>query len=543
MSATGDEYDAIVVGGGHNGLVCAAYLAREGLRTLVLERRPEVGGMAGTHELLPGVRVPALAHTLGRLRPSIARDLDLAGLGLSLVQPDARVSAPRPDGRAVTLWTDPARTAAELAATGIVGERDAERYEEVDQALRALASALAVLNGRTPPDLAGPSLADALAGMRASLASRSRVPAGSGGLLRVLPMAVADLVAEWFESDALRALLSARAVRLSALGPLMPGTAGLLIADAAGADAGLAGETVYARGGPAALSAALAAAARTAGAEIRTDAEVVAVRAVARRAAGVRLASGAEINAPLVAAGVDPQQALLKLIDPELLGPRLSWRAANIRQAGASAKVNLALRDLPPFNGLTSDGAARMRGRIVIAPSMTYLVRAMRAAKHGRLAAEPYLEATVPSLVDGGLVDEGNPSGTRHVMSVVAQAAPYRLREGDWQSRREELGDIVMGTLERHAPGIGALVVARQVVTPLDIERGWAATGGHPLHAEADLGQWFAWRPLHGYGRYRMPLSGFYLCGAGAHPGGGVTGAPGQLAAREMIADWHAREG
>ena len=174
---------------------------------------------------------------------------------------------------------------------------------------------------------------------------------------------------------------------------------------------------------------------------------------------------------------------------------------------------------------------------------MTYLVRAMRAAKHGRLAAEPYLEATVPSLVDGGLVDEGNPSGTRHVMSVVAQAAPYRLREGDWQSRREELGDIVMGTLERHAPGIGALVVARQVVTPLDIERGWAATGGHPLHAEADLGQWFAWRPLHGYGRYRMPLSGFYLCGAGAHPGGGVTGAPGQLAAREMIADWHAREG
>jgi phytoene dehydrogenase-like protein len=534
------DYDAIVVGGGHNGLVCAAYLALDGLHTLLLERRSKLGGMAGTHELMPGVRVPTLAHTVGRLRPSVARDLHLADHGLSLVQPDARVFAPQPDGRSITLWTDVERTAAELGEVGLVSARDAAGYAAADNQLRGLAAALAAVTTPAPPDMADPSLADALAGVRASLTVRSRASAASGGLLRVLPMSVADLAAEWFETDALRAILCARAMRLSALGPRMPGSAALLLGEAGSSESGLAGPAVFARGGPGALVDALAAAARAAGVEIRTDAEVVGVRSADRGVIGVQLASGEQIDAPLIVSGLDPKQTLLKLIEPELLGPRLSWRATNIRQHGVTAKVNLALRDLPPFSA-AAEASARLRGRIVVAPSVDYLERAARAAKYGRFADEPWLDMTIPSLVDPGLVDADNSAGVRHVASVIAQSAPYALRDGTWRDRREEFGDAVMRVLEIYAPGIGELVVDRQVITPLDLESEYAATEGHPLHAEAGLDQWFAWRPLHGYGRYRMPLDGLYLCGSGAHPGGGITGGPGQLAAREMLADFARR--
>jgi len=333
-------------------------------------------------------------------------------------------------------------------------------------------------------------------------------------------------------------------VQYTAFGPLMPGTAQVLVADAAGHGGGVAGQSIYARGGPGALGSALVGAVEANGGEVRLGAEVARVTRTGDRATGVVLASGEEIGASVVVSGLDPKRTLLELLEPEALGPRLSWRASNIRSAGATAKVNLALDGLPTFTalaGLGSDeAAARLRGRVVFAPGMAWLERATRAAKHGQLPDAPYMEATLPTLLDRTLLDEtrrGKAAKVQHVMSVIVQAAPYELRDGDWAGRRDELGDLVLATLERFAPGVAGLVVERQVITPLDIERGWGATGGHPMHAEIGLDQWFAWRPLHGYGRYRMPLAGLYLCGSGAHPGGGVTGGPGMLAAQEVLAD------
>jgi phytoene dehydrogenase-like protein len=531
------SYGAIVIGGGHNGLVCGAYLARAGVRTVVLENRPQAGGMAATAEIAPGVRAPMIAHSVGRLRPSVARELRLREHGLSLVQPQARVFAPLPDGRSMTLWNDVRRTAAELADGGVVSAADAAAYPELDRRLRALGKAMATLMGRTPPDLTQPSLGDALEGLRTGLQARARSHETGEALLRVLPMSVHDLLVEWFETDALRAVVAARAIQYTALGPRMPGTAQVLIADAAGNEGGLAGQTVLARGGPGALAEALVAAARAQGAEVRTDAEVAGVRHAGDRVVGVTLTGGEEIDAPIVVSSLDPKRTLLSLLDPAAVGPRLSWRAGNIRARGVTAKVNLALRELPRFTGLKPGDSRRLRGRIVIAPSMAYLERAADAGKYGAISTEPYIEATIPTLVDPSLIDESRAGDVRHVMSVLAQAAPYDLRDGSWDERRDELGDIVLETLERYAPGIGGLVEARQVVTPFDIERYYGASGGHPLHAEVGLDQWYAWRPMHGLGRYRLPLEGMYLCGSGAHPGGGITGGPGQLAAREIVAD------
>jgi phytoene dehydrogenase-like protein len=528
-------FDAIVVGGGHNGLVCGAYLARAGLRTVILERRPAVGGAVATAELLPGVRVPVLAHTVGRLRGSIARDLRLARHGLRLVQPAARVTSLRPDGPPITLWSDPVRTADGLAA---IAPTDGARWMALDAEVRVLAGVLSRLALLTPPDPSDPSLMDLVGALRLGVHAGGLPEAHARALLKVLPQPVADFLEDRLDHDPLRALLALRGIRYSSLGPRSAGTTQVLLADSAGNDGGAAGETVYARGGPGALAAALAAAARGFGAEIRANAEVIAIREWDGRATGVALADGMELEAPIVVSGLDPRRTLLRMLDPEALGPRLGWAAGNLRQAGVTAKVNLALSELPRFPGLEgADGAVRLRGRLAVAPSVAYLDRAADAAKYGRISDEPWLEATIPSLVDPLLVDGGAVSGVRHVMSVLVQSAPAVLRAGDWDARRDELGDLVIRTLETVAPGIGGLVVARGVLTPLDLERDHGLTGGHPLHGEPSLDQWFAWRPMLGLARYRLPLHGAYLCGSGAHPGGGVTGVPGRNAAREILLD------
>jgi phytoene dehydrogenase-like protein len=501
---------------------------------LVLEKRERVGGMADTTELLPGVRVPTLAHTVGRLRPAVARELRLADYGLRLVQPDAHVFAPQPDGGALTLWGSVERTAAEMAAGKSIAAADGNAYLLADAKYHALAGALAALMSATPPDLASPKLADALTGLKQGLRARSRAGADAADLLRVLPMAVSDLVGEWFENDALRAAVAYRGVLFSAFGPLAPGTAGILLSDGAGNEGGLAGQAVFARGGAGAVGEALAAAARALGVEIRTGTQVAAVRHAGESVAGITLASGEEIDAAVVVSGADPKTTLLDLISPEVTGPRLGWRAGNIRANGATAKVNLALSDMPTFAAASGEGdPVRLRGRIVIAPTMRSLIDATTPFKYGELPAQPLLEATIPTLVDPGLLGDkrrGRAKTVKHVMSVIAQAVPYA-------GPRDTVGDTVLTTLEGYAPGITDLVVERQVITPADIERDYVASGGHPMHAEIGLDQWFEWRPLHGFGRYRMPLRGMYLAGSGAHPGGGVTGQPGALAAKEILAD------
>ena len=534
-SGARNDYDAIVIGGGHNGLVTAAYLGKAGLRTVVLERRDTLGGAAGTSELAPGARVPTLAHTVGRLRPSVVRDLDLKRHGLSLVGPDVRAFAPGPDGDAVVLWGDVARTADGLRPRSAA---DAEAYPSFDRLVRSLAGFLAELAARTPPEIGSPGLADAIAGLQLGRTFRGLGQKDGRTITRVLPMAVADFVAESFETDAVQAAIAWRGVQYTAMGPWSAGTTAVLLADSAGNDSGAAGQTVYARGGPGALVAALEAAAREAGVEIRTGAEVTRITSHDGRATGAVLSNGEEFTARAVVAGIDPKRTLTRLADPVAVGPSLLWRAGNIRTPGTVAKVNLVLAGTPHFPA-AGDDARLLRGRILIAPGIDAMERAHDAAKYGRPSDTTIMEATIPSLADPSLVAGAAP-GTQ-VMSVIVQAAPYTLREGTWDDARESFGDLVVSTLDASAPGLAGLVTAREVLTPLDLERDYGLTGGHPMHGEQGLDQFFLWRPLLGHARYRLALDGLYLAGAGAHPGGGITGQNGQNAAREIAADLRRR--
>jgi len=521
------RYDAIVIGGGHNGLVAAAYLAKAGRGVIVLERREKVGGILDTVEIAPGVRAPGIAHTVGRLRRSVIEDLGLVRHGLALIEPAVRVFAPQPDGSALTLWADPSRTAEGLKSRS---EPDARAYPRFDRRVRALASFLAYLYAATPPDLRSPSFADAMSGVRLGNAFRRLGRKAAREATRALPMAVADYVAESFETDAVRGAVASRAVQYTAMGPWSAGTTAVLLGDSAGNDGGAAGQSTFARGGSGALAEAMASAAKSFGAEVRTGAEVVRVLTEDHRAVGVALADGSEMRARVVVSSADPKRAITTLIDPVVAGPELMWRAGNIRTPGVVSKVNLALSGLPAFVG--DDVEEPLKGRIVVAPGIDYLEKAFDASKYGRVSDEPYLEATIPTLVDPTLAPEGT-----HVMSIVAQWTPYALREGDWEAERERVGDLVVKTMEQYAPGLGNLVTARQVLTPVDLEREYGLSGGHPLHAEPGLDQFFAWRPLLGHARYRFGIDGLYLCGSGAHPGGGVTGAPGANAARVILAD------
>jgi phytoene dehydrogenase-like protein len=533
----GRQYDAIVVGGGHNALVTAAYLAKAGRRILVLERRDHVGGAAETAELA-GVRMPRLADTVGRIRPAVVKDLDLRAHGLRLVAPDIRVFAPQPDGRAITLWTDQARTIAGLRAWS---HHDADAYPDFDRLVRSLGRFLAELAAETPPDVKAPGIGDALTGLKLGRTFRGLGKHDSHTILRVLPMAVADFVAEAFETDALRAAIAWRGVRHSFLGPWSAGSTAILLADGAGNDGGAAGQTVFAIGGPGALSEALASAARAAGAEIRCGAEVVAITSHDNRVTGVALASGEELSAPIVVSGLDPKRTLVELADPVTIGPSMRWRAGNYRTPGVVAKVNLVVDRLPRFTAAAGDDEQLLRGRILAAPGIDAIERAFDAAKYGRVSETPVLEATIPSLVDPSLVD-GSPDGT-HIVSVSAQYAPFALREGSWddEGRATGLGDRVVAVLDELAPGLASSVRAREVITPLDLERDYGLSGGHPLHGEQALDQFFLWRPFLGSGRYRLPIDGLYLCASGAHPGGGITGQPGQNAAREILGDMKRR--
>ena len=536
MATSSRSYDAIVIGAGHNGLVTAGLLARAGMSVVVLERSGRAGGALATSELEPGVRVPTVAHTVGRLRESVLRDLRLGQHGLELIRPNVRAFAPQPDGAAITLYADPVRTAEELRP---FSKRDAGAYPGFDRKVRALGSWLAWLNVSTPPHLKSPSMNDAVAGLRLAkafrgLGSKERVREA----IRVLPMAAADFVAEAFETPGLRGAIAARAVQYTAMGPWSAGTLAVLLNDSATPDAGAAGQTVFARGGPGALADALTRAAHSFGAEIRTSAEVAQITTSGGRVTGAVLGDGDDYRAPVVASGADPRRTLLGLLDPVVLGPNLSWRAANLRLPGVVSKVNLALSGLPRFTAAAGEDEYRLGGRIVVAPSVDYLERAFDASKYGQVSEHPYLEATIQSLSDPSLAPEG-----RHVMSVLMQWTPYRLRNGEWsrQSEKDALADTALATLEEYAPGISALVTSRQVITPSDLERDFGLTEGNPFHGEPGLDQFFAWRPLLGHARYRMPVEGLYLCGSGAHPGGGVTGAPGANAAREILGDRKAK--
>jgi phytoene dehydrogenase-like protein len=520
------RYDVVVIGGGHNGLVAAAYLGRAGRRVLLMERADELGGTARPVDLAPGFRAPALLHDLGELRGFVVRDLALERHGLRLIRPAVAAFVPEPDGNGIVLPADPARAAEGLRARSA---RDADAYGRFEARIRSLASFMAHVAAATPPDIETPSPRDAVAALRLGRSLRRLGRRAAREALRVLPMPVADLVADAFETEALRAGLAARATVLTAMGPWTPGTALVyLLRSIEGR--GAAGRIVLAAGGPSSLIAALASAARSAGVEIRTGADVAAVVTREGRATGVALSSGEEVEAGAVLSSADPKRTL-GLVDPVLAGPTLLWRGRNIRTPGSAAVVNLALDGLPPFRG--ADDPSTLSGRIVLGPSIDHLERAADDHKYGRISEAPFLEVTIPSISDPTLAPEGS-----HVLSALFHSAPYRLRDGDWDAgAREHVGDLALKALEEVAPGLSDRVVARSVSTPADLERELGLTEGCAMHAEPGLDQFFAWRPLLGHARYRFGVPGLYLGGSGAHPGGGLTGAPGANAAREVMSD------
>jgi phytoene dehydrogenase-like protein len=529
LRSAGALHNNIIIGAGHNGLVTAFYLAKAGLKPLVLERREVIGGACVTEEIHPGFRCSALANTTGPLSPQIIKDLQLDRRGLEFIKPAVRVLALNPNGESIPIFEDANRTIESLQR---VSAKDAQSYPDFLSTFARIGRALSPLLQMTPPDIEKLSKGELWDLGKLGLAIRGLGKKDEYRLLRYGPMAVADLAAEWFETELLRATVAACGIFGAFAGPWSAGTSAELLLQAA-TDSQAIGPTTFVKGGMGALSQALAQAATDAGAEIRTNAEVASVSVNDGKACGVVLANGEEIAARGVISNADPRTTFLKLVDAAEFDPSFLVKIRNYRAHGAVAKVHLALSGLPQFSGLSNeDPVEKLSGRIHIGPDIDYLERAFDAAKYGDFSPQPYMDITIPSLTDPSLA----PSGA-HVMSIHAQFAPYQLKEGDWDLRSEELADTVVNVLSNYAPNIKELIVAGQLMTPLDLERTYGLAGGQIHHGEMSLDQLFAFRPLIGWARYRTPIAGLYLCGAGTHPGGGVTGMPGANASREIIKD------
>ena len=555
----GTSQDAIVIGAGHNGLVTAALLAKAGFKTLVLEQRDVLGGAAATEEVFPGFKINTGADDAGLFHDKIIEELNLAAHGLAFHEAEVAVFAPQPDepalsqpkGSALTLWRDEAKSVAEINR---FSRRDAERYPDFAAEINQHAQALRGMLLLTPPELMERNLSDATAWGKFGLNLRRMGSKAMMEFMRVLPLPVSDYLNEWFESDALKGTLAAPALLGNQLGVRGAGTNFMLLYQHAGGF--LRRRAVV--GGMGQLSAALAAAAEQHGAEIRLGTAVDHIL-LARtrmgdddRATGVVLADGSEIQAHIVVSNADPRRTFFGLVGPTNLEPRFMRHVRNIIYRGVTAKINLALSGLPQFNGQTD--ASQLSGCIRISPSLEYLERAYDAAKYGNPSPNPVLDMTIPTLLDPTLAPDG-----QHIMSITMQYAPYssfgfaqdrpfglaqdrpfglaqdRLADSDWTDQREQLGDTVLDTVSRYAPDLQSLILDRQILTPLDWEQTYGLTEGNIHHGQMSLDQLLIMRPVSGWSRYRTPVENLFLCGAGTHPGGGVTGAPGYNAAREAI--------
>jgi len=520
----------VLIGGGHNALITAFYLAKGGFNPLVLERREMVGGGAITEEFHPGFRASTLAHTLGPLRADVARDLQLDNFDCEILYPDPRVFAPTPDGKALLFYNDVAKTAAEIAR---ISAKDSAKYAQFALSLEKTADFFTKLTSITPPAIDKPTPEDLWSLLKTGRSVRSLGKTGIFDLLRWGPMAVADFVAEFFETELLRAVIAARGIFGAALGPWSAGSTAVLLLRAA-ADAHPVGSAAFPCGGLGSFTHALAESAKQAGAEIRTDAEVQHIRIKDGAVTGIVLADGEEIAVEAVVSSVDPKRTFFHLVDPAHLDPTFANRMKNFRANGTVAKVNLALGSLPIFTALdaTEGFLKALSGRIHIGPEIDYLERAFDASKYGEFSKAPWLDVTIPTILDPSLAPDG-----KHVLSACVQFAPFKLKEGNWDSRRHDLGNTVVKTLAAYAPNLPNLIEYMQVITPLDLERSYGFTGGHIFHGELALDQLFTMRPVLDWARYKTPIRGLFLCGSGTHPGNGLTGASGANAAREIIRD------
>jgi phytoene dehydrogenase-like protein len=521
-------YDAIVIGAGHNGLVAAAYLAKAGNKVLVAEGRNVLGGIAATEEVFPGFKYSTCAHLASSFSGEVIADLDLKKHGLELLHLDPLLFAPSPDGNSLIIPRDPGKAVEEISRHS---KNDASRYPAFCTRLKTLSAFLRTLYGISLPNKANPGNLNPVELLKAGLKFHGLGDKEGYEFLRILPMSIADLLNEWFESDLLKASLAATGILGAFVGPRQQGTAFNLLHHQIGQSNGALRTAGLVRGGIGRLAEALALAARQHGAEFRTGMAVKQIFTKSGAATGIVLENGEEIEASTIISSADAKRTFLKLVEPTYLDPLFLLQVRNIRSRGTVAKMNLALDALPKLQGASDHESDSVLGGVIhIGPTLNYLERAADAAKYGRFSERPFLEIVIPTVVDPSLAPAG-----KHVMSVWMQFAPYILRGANWHEQRDALGNTVVNLIEEYAPGFKNSILHSQVLTPLDLEQSFELTGGHPYHAELGLDQIFFMRPVPGWARYHTPIKNLFLCGSGTHPGGGVTGLPGYYAAKEIL--------
>lgn len=529
------SFDVIVIGAGHNGLVTAAYLAQTGLKVGVLESREVVGGACVTEEVFPGYRVSTLSYLCSLLQPKIIKELELERFGFQIYPKDPSFFTVFPDGRHLFFWGDAAKTAREISR---FSTRDAETYPKYEEELACLAEWLEGLLLRTPPNIIRRGVSDLAEFFHLA---RHTLRLGDDGivrLVRVMTQSARTFLDERFESDEIKTTLATDGVIGTNGGPSTPGTAYILLHHVMGGAAGPRGLWGFVRGGMGAISAAIARSAETRGAVIRTNARVARVHIKDGRACGVVLESGEEIRSRVVVSNADPKRTFLSLVEGEHLDDEFRRAIEKFRCSGASIKINLALDGLPEFTSYPTNGPGDPhRTTIHICPSMDYIDRAWEDALQGRMSQSPMLECTIPTVYDDSIAPPG-----KHIMCIFAQYAPYHLSDGLWDGEtKDRFADRCFDLLEEHAPGFKRLVIHRQVISPLDLEHEYGLTGGNIFHGDLEPDQLFFLRPVAGWAQYRTPVRSLYLCGSGTHPGGGVMGAPGHNAAREILRDMKRR--
>ena len=522
---TTKRYDAIVIGGGHNGLVTAAYLARAGRKTLVLEKRDLLGGAAVTEEVFPGFKYSVFSYVVSLLRPEIIRDLELPKHGLQILPLESTVT-PMENGDYLGSWADPDESRRELMRHS---PRDVEALAQFGRLMHHMAMAVRPILGMVPPDPTSLAPSDLAGMLKLGGHFRSLGAERFHALYKLMTMSSADYLDEWFEFDTLKATKSASGIIGTFLGPRSPGTAYVLLHHYMGEIDGAFRAWGFQKGGTGGISEAIGNAARALGAEIRTGAAVEQVLVKDGRVTGVALASGEEIAAPIVASGLDPRQTFMRLVDPKQLPADLVEGVARFKFRGSSGKVNLALSGLPDLTCLPGVGP-HLRGAISMSPSVDYLERAYDDAKYGNFSQHPYMDIVIPSMIDPDMAPPG-----KHVMSIFVQYAPYNLTGGWTDAKREAFGDAVVDTLAQRAPNLKSLILHRQVMTPADVERITGLSEGNIFGGELALNQLFFLRPVPEWAKYRTPIRGYWQCGAGTHPGGGIMGATGRLAALEIL--------
>jgi phytoene dehydrogenase-like protein len=521
------KYDVIVIGGGHNGLVNAAYLAKAGKKVLVLEKRYVLGGAAVTEEIIPGFKFSVFSYVVSLLRPEIIRDLDLPRHGLEILPLDGTMT-PMENGDYLWRRNDHGKTRRELERHS---KLDAEAYEEFAKSMVAMCRFVKPILSMIPPDPASFDPRDlkklAFLGKRfQDLDAEDKY-----NLVQLMTMSAADFLDQWFETDVLKATMSASGIIGTFLGIRSPGTAYVLLHHYMGEIDGAFRSWGFSRGGTGAISNAIGDAALEAGVEIRKEAAVSKIIIKNGKATGVALEGGEEIHADIISSSVDPNLTFLKFIDERELPGDFLEHVRRYKYRGSSGKVNLALDGLPDFTCLPGPGK-HLRGAISISPSMEYMERAYDQAKYGEFSRRPYIDMVIPSLTDPSVAPPG-----KHILSCFVQYAPYKLSHSTWDQQREAFGNTVIDTISQYAPNLKNLIIGKQFITPLDIERQIGLSEGNIFQGELSLEQLFFLRPAAGWARYRTPIKKLYMCGSATHPGGGIMGAPGRLAALEILKD------